>query len=241
MKNILFSAILLVLAALSASAQTPAANIFDGHGLPSGAWDLNPEPVKAAPGGPALVAVVAQLRSRERLKAAVEALRAKHGFVLDLTIRPKLLGAEKPFAILPVPAPETPALALVLGLVPAGKADAFCEDEAVRCLRRGEALGRPTVREPAEIIRARGQALSALPGVLWVGVGPDCGLESDHNHIRAHEDAVILVHEPGADATALRQSALKAAPELKEGRLAVFEAPAAPLVQPRRYTARRAR
>ena len=54
MNNILFSAILLVLAALSASAQTAVVgNIFDG--MPSNGWDLTPgEPVKAAPGAPAV-------------------------------------------------------------------------------------------------------------------------------------------------------------------------------------------
>ena len=238
MNSSLFSAILLLVAPSLALAQTLPVNVFDGV---SAAWDL--APAQSAPetvkGAPSLIAVVAELRTRKPLQAALESLRERHGFVLDLTVRPKPLGAEKQFAILPVPAPETPALAIVLGLVEAAKADALCADESVRCLKRGEALGRAGVREPAALVREKGAELAKLPGVLFVGVGPDCGETGEHNHIQAHGDAVVLVHKNGADARALREAALKAVPELDKAPLALVEQPA-PVQQtraPRRFAA----
>ncbi len=149
------------------------------------------------------------------LSQALESIRRGHGFLLDESFAPAVLD-DKPFRIMPYPPAPRAVVYLVRGFLLDARAAALGADKTVRkaTLDTSSESGPHSDEVLTGFADRFGDRLAGVAGVSGVGLGWDCAVRGEHQHVVAHRPALTLHLAPGADRAAVREQLLKAVPEL---------------------------
>lgn len=152
-------------------------------------------------------------RSRRALENSIEHLRRAYGFIRDLSFEPKPAVDDEPrFTIQPFPAPPRSEVFRVRGFIRSARYQDLVDDKAVRNTAAQAAPGAPD--ELLAFLDAHAAALVSIRGVETVGIGLDCGVKGEHQHVLPHRPVVLISLAAGSHSGALERHLLHRVPEL---------------------------
>lgn len=116
------------------------------------------------------------------------------------------------FRIQPFPPLTEPHAAYLLrGRVPAPRVERIKQDVSVKQVYQDRSAD-PKALE--ELVLRYGKALRREGGVAQVYVGFDCGVQGPHQHIRAHQPAIVIETDGSLSVKSVRQSVFQSIPAL---------------------------
>ncbi len=181
-----------------------------------------PETVQPAPETILITAEVSVAPSHEierdlrELESSIENLRRTYGFIRDLSFEPRPSLQEEPrFTIQPYPSAPRASVYSVRGFVRSNRYPALLKDKAVR-KAVVENLPERTPEALLRFLDAHAAALVAVPGVESLGLGFDCGMRGEHQHVLPHRHVIVLTLSAGAQPAAVERSLTRKVPEFSE-------------------------